>query len=88
MEIAQTKKAFHETIKRVNAFKKQIDTSTPFKWVADSALYSKNKLLTSNEYLWLTCVPETIEEAKDLFIRKRPIKRKRRPARRTGRKWK
>lgn len=59
------KKTFHETIKRVNAFKKQLDASTPFKWVADSALYSKNKLLASNEYLWLTRVPETIEEAKN-----------------------
>lgn len=63
------KKTFHETIKRVNAFKKQIDTSTPFKWVADSALYSKNKLLASNEYLWLTRVPETIAEAKELVMK-------------------
>jgi transposase len=63
------KKTFHETIKRVNAFKKQLDASTPFKWVADSALYSKNKLLASNDYLWLTRVPETIDEAKTLVMR-------------------
>ena len=60
------RKTFHETIKRVNAFKKQIDAKTEFKYVADSALYSKSKLLATNDYLWLTRVPETIEEAKAL----------------------
>lgn len=62
----QLRKTFHETIKRVNAFKKQIDAKTEFKYVADSALYSKSKLLATNDYLWLTRVPETIEEAKAL----------------------
>lgn len=62
------KKSFHETIKRVNAFKKQLDAKTEFKYVADSALYSKDKLLATNNYLWLTRVPETIEEAKALVL--------------------
>jgi transposase len=34
--------------------------------VADSALYTTDKLLANNEYLWLTRVPETILEARDL----------------------
>ncbi len=62
------KTTFHETIARVNAFKKQLSDNTEFKWVADSALYSKSKLLSSNEYLWLTRVPETIEEARALVL--------------------
>jgi len=63
------KSTFHETIERVNTFKKQLSDNTEFKWVADSALYSKNKLLASNEYLWLTRVPETIEEARGLVLK-------------------
>ena len=58
------KSSFHETIKKVDAFKKQINLNKDFKWVADSALYSKEKLLGQNDYLWLTRVPETIQEAK------------------------
>jgi len=60
------KKSFHETIARVKAFQKQIDCETKFKWVGDSALYSKEHLLKDNGYLWLTRVPETIGEAKTL----------------------
>lgn len=36
------KVSFHETIKRVEEFRSQIDTETPFKWIADSALYTKD----------------------------------------------
>lgn len=60
------KTSFHETIKQVQAFQQQIDVKTPFKWVADSALYSKEHLLKNNDYCWLTRVPETITEAKRL----------------------
>ena len=60
------KKSFHETIQRVREFQTQVAVDTPFKWVADSALYSRNKLLSQNEYLWLCRVPETINEAKAL----------------------
>lgn len=60
------KKSFHETIKKVKAFQKQIDLSTKFKWVADAALYSSDKLLKQNDYLWICRVPETILGAKTL----------------------
>jgi transposase len=60
------KTSFHETIKRVRAFQAQVAVDTPFKWVADSALYSKDKLLANNDYLWLCRVPETIKRAKAL----------------------
>ena len=63
------KASFHETIKKVNEFKNQINLDKNFKWVADSALYSKEKLLKNNDYLWLTRVPETISEAKYLTLK-------------------
>lgn len=58
------KKEFHETIRKVRAFQKELDIQGDFKWVADSALYSADRLLARNDYLWLTRVPETIAEAK------------------------
>jgi transposase len=58
------KSSFHETIRKVRAFQKQIQLDADFKWVADSALYSSGSLLAANDYLWLTRVPETINEAK------------------------
>lgn len=61
------KTSFHETIKKVNEFKKQINLDGQFKWIADSALYGKEKLLKDNWYLWVTRVPETIKEASDLL---------------------
>lgn len=60
------KNSFHETIKKVENFKKQINLEKNFKWVADSALYTEDKLLKHKDYLWLTRVPETIKEAKKL----------------------
>jgi transposase len=57
------KASFHETIKKVQDFQKQIDLEKKFKWVADSALYTKDRLLKNNDYTWLTRVPETIKEA-------------------------
>jgi transposase len=44
------KSSIHETIRRVYEFQKQIGLENDFKWVADSALYSKEKLLANNEY--------------------------------------
>jgi transposase len=61
------KKAFHETIKKVREFQKQLKGCPNFKWVADSALYSKDKLLKHSDYLWISRVPETIKEAKKLL---------------------
>ena len=60
------KTSFHETIKKVRAFQRQVDVDKNIKWVADSALYTKDKLLANNEYLWLTRVPEIILEAREL----------------------
>lgn len=64
------KVSFHETIQRVNAFQKQIDVETNCKWVSDSALYTKEKLLKNNDYQWLTRVPETIREATEILEKK------------------
>ncbi len=61
------KQAFHETIKKVRSFQKQLQGCPEFKWVADSALYSKEKLLKQSEYLWVSRVPETIKEARELI---------------------
>ena len=55
-----------ETIERVEAFCKNIDLGGKFKWIADSALYSAERLLKHNDYLWLCRVPEIVKEAKDL----------------------
>lgn len=60
------KVSFHETIKRVEDFRSQINVNGKFTWVADSALYTKKGLLKSNDYVWVTRVPEAIAEAKRL----------------------
>ena len=59
------KTSFHETIKKINKFKEQLNIDHNFKWVADSALYTADKLLQS-KYLWLTRVPENIKESSAL----------------------
>lgn len=61
------KVSLHQTINKVERFKKQIAVDKPFKWVADSALYTRDKLLKNNNYRWLTRVPETIKEARELL---------------------
>jgi transposase len=60
------KESFHETIKKVEDFRAQIDLKGKFKWIADAALYTKERLLKSNDYIWVTRVPENIAEAKNL----------------------
>ena len=60
------KTSLHETIRKVKAFQKQLDISSTEKWVADSALYTSEKLLANLDYLWLTRVPETVGEAREL----------------------
>lgn len=60
------KSSFHNTIKKVRDFQKQIDLKTKFKWIADAAMYSLDKLLKQTDYLWVSRVPETILEAKAL----------------------
>ena len=58
------KATFPETIEKIRAFQAQLKNCPEFKWVADSALYTKDKLLKQNNYLWLSRVPETIREAR------------------------
>lgn len=60
------KKSFHDTIKKVQEFKKALKDGPEFKWIADSALYSADKLLQLKNVLWISRVPETITEAKNL----------------------
>ena len=53
---------FHDTIANLRDFQSQIGVDESFQWVADSALYSKDRLLAR----WLSRVPETLSEAKQL----------------------
>ena len=64
------KESFHNTTKKVEDFKKQLDVDKNFKWVAYSAVYTTDKLLRNNSYLWLIGVPEIITEAKKLITTK------------------
>ena len=57
---------FHETIARVRAFQSQLDVDATMRWVADSALYTRERLLQAVDYLWLSRVPEAIVEARQL----------------------
>ena len=61
------KKTFTETIKRVRDFQSALKQGDEFTWVADSALYNKDKLLSSNVYHWISRVPETLSEVKGLL---------------------
>ena len=65
------KESFHESIETIEKFKSELKKSNhEFIWVADSALYSKTKLLASNHYRWVSRVPEIITEAKNLLEKK------------------
>lgn len=61
------KTSFHETITRVEDFKKQLQLNHDFIWIADSALYTPEKLLKQNDILWASRVPESIKECKELL---------------------
>lgn len=61
------KKSFPETVKRVNAFYKQVESAQKMCFVADSALYGEN--LDELNVDWLTRVPENYREAKLLCER-------------------
>jgi transposase len=60
------KTSFHEPIARVRAFQKQLQSGDDFFWIADSALYTPEKLLACPEVYWLSRVPETIKECAQL----------------------
>ncbi len=61
------KSAFHETLGRTEAFKRQLQLNHDFTWVADSALYTADKLLKHNNLLWISRVPENINDCKWLL---------------------
>lgn len=58
------KASFHATIERVRAFQEGLSQGQSFLWVADSALYHKEKLLCAENLRWITRVPETVKECK------------------------
>jgi len=61
------KKTLQSTIEKVNKFTTELDLEKPFTWIADSALYNKNKLLKTNDFVWLTRIPHTLKESKDFL---------------------
>jgi transposase len=61
------KKSFHETIASVRSFTQNLKQANDFRWIADSALYTSEKLLKHNEFKWISRVPETIQAAQTLL---------------------
>ena len=55
------KTSFHETIARVQAFQKELSYKHDFFWIADSALYTPDKLLACPGVKWISRVPENIK---------------------------
>ena len=61
------KSSFPETIHQVRRFQQALDLDRSSSlWVADSALYTKDKLLKQEDIIWLTRVPETLSTAKQM----------------------
>jgi transposase len=61
------KSSFHETISNVRLFQSQLKLNHDFIWVADSALYTADKLLSHNNMLWVSRVPENIKDCTTLL---------------------
>lgn len=61
------KQSFHETIKRIKSFQQQLKLCNDFFWIADSALYVPEKLLSLPDVNWLSRVPENIKECKKIL---------------------
>lgn len=64
------KENFHKTIDKINIFKQHLINAPEFIYVADSALYTKDKLLAAPNLRWITRVPESIKEARILVEKK------------------
>ena len=60
------KTSFHETINRVRTFQQQLSDCDDFLWIADSALYTPDKLLAYPELYWISRVPENIKACSTL----------------------
>ena len=54
---------FHETLRKMTAFQEQLKEAPSFIFVADSALYTPEKLLNAPHLRFISRVPETIKEA-------------------------
>lgn len=62
------KKTFDPILQaQVKTFKEQLKDTANFRYVADSALYSKTGLLAHHHYTFISRVPETITEAVSLL---------------------
>ena len=61
------KKTFPEIIERARAFLANMRDCPDLLWISDSALYTKNGLLSKTGIQWTSRVPETIKEAKDII---------------------
>jgi transposase len=62
------KKSLHVSIERMRKFSEALKDSAEFTWVADSALYTAEKLLRAEGLKWITRVPETIKAAQTLLM--------------------
>jgi transposase len=60
------KKNFHESLDKMTKFQKELQNAPDFIFVADSALYTIDKLLAAPNLRWLTRVPERLNEVKAL----------------------
>lgn len=62
------KKSLHASIEKMRKFSNELKASVDFTWVADSALYTAEKLLSAEGLKWITRVPETIKAARELSM--------------------
>lgn len=60
------KSNFHETLRKMTIFQQQLKDAPSFIFVADSALYTPEKLLSAPNLRFITRVPESIKDAKML----------------------
>jgi transposase len=65
---ASDKKSLHASIEKMRKFSLELKASVEFTWVADSALYTADKLLAAEGLKWITRVPETIKAARELSM--------------------
>ena len=62
------KQSLHESVLAMKNFYKQIEAAPDLTCVADAALYNaKNLLAEQNRFFWITRVPETIKETRELL---------------------
>lgn len=61
------KTSFPSTIKQVEALRSNIDRDIKSRWIADSALYSEKNIASLSQVEWITRVPETINQAKEVL---------------------